>query len=1403
MSDFEDDDFIMEDSPPPTSTKKKQPLSNSTNTTSNSAAPKKQKTSASDQYQKLSQLEHILKRPDTYIGSVERIESEQWVLNEEMETMEKKTVSIVPGLFKIFDEILVNAADNKIRDPSMKKIDIKIDPENNVISVRNDGKGIPVEIHDKEQIYIPELIFGNLLTSSNYDDDQKKVTGGRNGFGAKLCNIFSTEFTIQTADKSDNKLYSQTWKDNMSKAGKAKITAMKSQAEFTEVTFKPDLAKFNMENLDEDILGVLKRRVYDLCGTVRGVKVSLNGKLLKINNFKQYVEMYVRALEKAKNLDDGTPEPVKLEDGKLLPPAENLPTVVHQIVDDRWEIAFSLSDGNFNQVSFVNSIATTSGGTHVENVANLLVTKIMDQIKKKNKKAMIKPFQIKNNMFLFINCLIENPAFTSQTKEQLTTRASQFGGKKLELPDLFVKRVLNSGIVDNVMNIVAANADKALKKNDGSRKSRITGYPKLEDANKAGTKEGGKCTLILTEGDSALTLAVAGLAVVGRDYYGCYPLRGKMLNVREASADQIMKNAEIQAIKQIMGLQHKKRYDITNVSSLRYGHIMIMTDQDHDGSHIKGLIINFLETSFPGLLEIPEFLIEFITPIVKVTIMSGPKKKSVISFYNMPEYEEWRDTEGKTCSYKQKYYKGLGTSSAQEAREYFSRLDKHLKKFHSLVEDDKALIDLAFSKKKADDRKEWLRGFVPGTFLDPTLQVIPISDFINKELILFSMADNIRSIPSVLDGFKPSQRKILYGCYKRNLNGEIKVSQLAGYIGEHTGYHHGDASLIQSIVSLAQDFVGANNLNILKPLGGFGSRAVGGKDASAPRYIFTELTPITRKAFNPEDNPLLTYLQDDEQTVEPEWFLPVLPMLLVNGSDGIGSGWSTNIPPFNPKDIIHNIRALMTGDEMMDMIPWFKGWEGTITRVSSDRFKVEGNIEEIDENTLEITELPARMWTITMKEYLLLGLGGNEKQKPWIKDMEEQHGVGIRFIVKLSDEEMEKARRTGLKEKFKLISSISTSNMVAFDPQGRIKKYDHVNQIIEDYYHVRLEYYQRRKDYLATQFSNQLEKLSCQARFVKMIIENELVVSNRKRAALIEELQKLNFPGFDKNGVVIRVKAEEISSDDDDDASAAADTTLTTTVVNNNTSVASAYDYLLGMQIWALTRERYEKLLKQKDEKETELNILLGKSAKDLWNEDLDAFLIAWDDFLRDDEESRRSAVPDANGKKKRAPVRKPKLPLKSNKITMLDDDAVAPKEETSKKAAEPEFKSVFGSNKVKESSSPGQNFSNFSAAFSAFSGDATGVDKNDQAPKKASSIFQKSKKPASNPKKIISSEDEDVELHSLNSDSEDEVVIPAARSAAVGSRRKAAPRKSYAIDSFDEDDEVSEDDDESYDDFE
>ena len=595
-------------------------------------------------YQKKTQLEHILLRPDTYVGSVEKHTEMMWVYDEASEGLVYRQIDYVPGFYKIFDEILVNAADHKIRDPNMDTLKVNIDKENGVISVYNNGRGIPVQIHANEGVYVPELIFGHLLTSSNYDDNEKKVTGGRNGFGAKLCNIFSKEFTIETSDRTSGKSYKQLFYENMSKKG-APIISANSKEDFTRVTFRPDFAKFHLTHIDADHEALLKKRVYDLAGTVKQIKVFLNDRRIGIKSFKEYVEAINQSRQKQQQQQQLAKDSSELMTTPAVPP---LP-IIYETANPRWEVAVSISDGQFQHISFVNHICTSKGGTHVTYVVDQIVHKLAEIVNKKNKAAPVKPFQIRNHLSVFINCLIENPSFDSQTKENMTLRVSAFGSK-CELSDEFIKKVVKSGIVESILDFAQRQQSKELRKTDGSKTSRISGIAKLDDANRAGTREGAMCTLILTEGDSAKALAVSGLSVIGRDLYGVFPLRGKLLNVREATHKQIMENQEINYLKQILGLQQGKVYEDTH--SLRYGHLMIMTDQDHDGSHIKGLLINLFDHFWPSLLRIPGFLLEFVTPIVKAI-----KGKQEVSFFTIPEYELWKEANDQGKGWTIKYYK--------------------------------------------------------------------------------------------------------------------------------------------------------------------------------------------------------------------------------------------------------------------------------------------------------------------------------------------------------------------------------------------------------------------------------------------------------------------------------------------------------------------------------------------------------------------------------------------------------------------------------------------------------------------------------------------------------------------------------------------------------------------------
>ncbi|XP_069490669.1 DNA topoisomerase 2-alpha isoform X2 [Ambystoma mexicanum] len=1171
-------------------------------------------------YQKKTQLEHILLRPDTYIGSVEPVTQQMWVFDEEV-GMNCRDVTFVPGLYKIFDEILVNAADNKQRDASMSCIKINIDPENNTISVWNNGKGIPVVEHKVEKVYVPALIFGQLLTSSNYDDDQKKVTGGRNGYGAKLCNIFSTKFTVETACREYKKLFRQTWSNNMSIAGENKLKHFDGE-DYTCITFQPDLSKFKMDILDKDIVALMSRRAYDIAGASKGVKVFLNGKRLPISGFRSYVDLYTK--EKV----DETGNPLK---------------IVHELVNDRWEVCLTMSEKGFQQISFVNSIATTKGGRHVDYIADQIVTKLIEVVKKKNKGGIaVKPFQVKNHMWIFVNSLIENPTFDSQTKENMTLQAKSFGSK-CSLSEKFVKATVNCGIVESILNWVKFKAQSQLnKKCSAVKHTKIKGIPKLDDANDAGSKNSQQCTLILTEGDSAKTLAVSGLGVVGRDRYGVFPLKGKMLNVREASHKQIMENAEINSIIKIMGLQYKKKYDDDeSLRTLRYGKLMIMTDQDQDGSHIKGLLINFIHHNWPSLLR-HKFLEEFITPIVKVS-----KNKQELSFYSIPEFDEWKNASDSHKNWKVKYYKGLGTSTAKEAKEYFADMSRHRIPFRYAGPEDDAAISLAFSKKQVDDRKEWLTNFMldrkqrrllglPEDYLyGSTTKQLTYNEFINKELILFSNSDNERSIPSLVDGLKPGQRKVLFTCFKRNDKREVKVAQLAGSVAEMSAYHHGENSLMMTIINLAQSFVGSNNINLLQPIGQFGTRLHGGKDAASPRYIFTMLSTLARLLFPAMDDNVLKFICDDNQRVEPEWYMPIIPMVLVNGAEGIGTGWACKIPNYDVREVVNNIRLMLDGQEPQPMLPSYKGFKGIIQELGPSQYVLNGEVSVIDETTIEISELPIRTWTQAYKEQVLEPmLNGSEKTPPLIQDYREYHtDTTVRFLVTMTEQKLAEAEAAGLHKVFKLQTPMTCNSMVLFDHVGCLKKYESVMEILKEFYELRLQYYGLRKEWQVGMLTAEASKLTNQARFILEKIEGKIVIENKPKKELI---QLLVDRGFDSDPVKAWKRTQEKEESGE----------MIEEEETETTGPASGpdYNYLLNMPMWYLTKEKKDELCKQRDAKEAELITLKRKSPGELWKDDLAAFVQELDVVEAKERSDNASGIPVRGQKGKASKPRKAQL---------------------------------------------------------------------------------------------------------------------------------------------------------------
>lgn len=1134
-----------------------------------------------EKYKKYELLEHILALPDTYIGSIEPQKINSYIYDETKHKMSVDELTYIPGLLKIFDEVIVNAIDHAMRLKTeevngktdikhVKNIKVTIDKVSGTVTILNDGNGIDIKKHGSYgNLWIPELIFGELLTSTNYDKGEEKIWGGKNGYGSKLANIFSKEFIVETVDHYSKKIYTQRFCNNMT-VKETPIVKACNKAPYTQITFTPDYERFGIKNITDDIYNLFHRRIIDACATThKDVSVYFNGEKLTIKDFEKYCELFL--------------------DKKEQP-------FVYESCGQRWEVVASISSsGSFEYLSFANGINTIKGGKHVEYITNMITKNLVDMTLTKKKKA-VKSQHIKDNLFVFVKALIVNPSFDSQSKETLTTPVAKFGSK-CDLSDKFFDKLYKSGIVDKALSITEFYDKKKLVKTDGKKISRII-VPKLDDANFAGTKQSSECTLILTEGDSAKTMAISGLSVIGRDKYGVFPLRGKILNVKDATLQKISDNNEITAIKKIMGLEQNKKY--TDVSQLRYGSIMIMTDQDHDGSHIKGLIFNIFQSMWHELYEISGFLTSMLTPIIKAT----NSRNEIVEFYNITDYERWLETsEAKTGNWKIKYYKGLGTSNDKESKEYFKQMKKVTYMYNENADE---VIDLAFNKKRADDRKLWLQDYDKDRVLDYSKKEVDYKSFVDKELIHFSNRDLQRSINHICDGLKESTRKIMYACFKRKLyTNEIKVAQLSGYVSEVSAYHHGESSLQQAIVGMAQIFVGTNNINLLSPNGQFGSRCQGGQDASSPRYIFTLLSKLTRMIFKEEDNIILNYQDDDGQQIEPEYYIPIIPMILVNGGIGIGTGYSTNIPQYNPSEIIDTCKLIcnviksskitvkkledldmvydtLSALEMDNMTPYYLGFKGTIEKAEKNTYISKGIYRWLDDQTVEITELPIGTWTEDYKDFLETMITNGLNNLKYIEN--HYTSKNVRFVLHFST-----SVKTKIEGKFdtlfKLASSknLSINNIHLFSNEGAIQRYESTSEIIKEWAETRILKYFERKMYQIKIMEKDAKILSNKMRFILDVIAGKIQIMNKKLVDIVARLVELKYPPIDTD------------EEGDDDS-----------------KKVQQYNYLLKLPISQLTYDRKVILEKELKALEDKLKTLKDTNIEDLWLNELGDLEKAW-----------------------------------------------------------------------------------------------------------------------------------------------------------------------------------------------
>jgi DNA gyrase/topoisomerase IV subunit B len=1615
-------------------------------------------------YQKMTDKEHILKKPDTYIGSIEMTEAETFVYDSATSSIVQRAIHYIPGLYKLFDEGAVNSRDHFVRQEQAIRdakpnalpvtcIEFEIS-EDGTISITNDGNGIDVAQHPDHKLWIPEMIFGHLRTSTNYDENKKeKIVGGKNGFGFKLVLIWSSWGRVETVDHVRGLKYIQEFKNNLDEICPPKITKCTTTKPYTKVSFRPDYARFGIEGLTPDMRALFEKRIYDIAAiTDKSVKVKYNGALIPVKHFQQYIDLYIGAKGETKR--------------------------IYEAPDPRWEYVVSLApNGEFQHVSFVNGIYTQKGGKHVEYIMNQIVRKLTEYIKTK-KKVDVKPTTIKEQLAIFLRCDIDNPSFSSQSKDEMGTAVASFGST-CKVSDEFVEKLAKMGVMDAACALTEVKENKAAKKTDGTKTRTIRGIPKLIDANFAGTEKSAQCTIIFCEGDSAKAGIVSGLSREDRNLIGVYPMKGKMMNTRGEAVKKVAENHEITEIKQILGLEVGRKYTPDDVKyRLRYGKVLFMTDQDLDGSHIKGLGINLFQNEWASLTEIPGFIGFMNTPILKAK--KGTQEKV---FYNEGEYRAWKEatestgggavgvstaTHAQPSGWTTKYYKGLGTSTGKEFKEYFEH--KKIVDFtHSGEACDNA-IDMVFNKKRADDRKTWLATYSRDRYLDTLQPSVTYEKFINDEMIHFSKYDCDRSIPNLMDGLKISLRKILFSAFKKNLKTEIKVAQFSGYVSEHSGYHHGEASLNAAIVGMAQNFVGSNNINLFEPNGQFGcidpetpvflwngtiekaknikvgdkligddgesrivskltegvdemyevsngnmdnyivnshhiltvcysghksifwkesskswhmsyfddttkkvksissstvetatgkhfnksrlskedaykkvlefsntvpdnnifdinvqqylslpssvkkhvkgiintsviqweeqelpidpyilglwlgdgmskcnafasmdteiikswaiwtdtigceichvknipphenhsfyirrrgsskekipsigdathsrancigcltskhicnacdwtfekqnnyikgegknsnghnvvnlnpvtelfkkhnlynnkhvpdkyivnseenrlkllagmidtdgclkkqndcycyeisqcekrkyllesfriiagslgfrakllkaannmfsllitgdnihkipvklprkqiinqkrlrnnythqieiksigrgpfcgwnidknerfllgdftithnTRLQAGADSASERYIFTQLNKLTRLIYRSEDDAILTYLDDDGQSVEPIYYVPIIPMVLVNGTKGIGTGFSTDIMCYNPAQIIAYIRHKLVGASapVPTIEPFYKNFKGTIRRVGDTKYLLKGCYTILDEKKIRITELPVGTWTDNYKKFLenlieppAAGDKGKDKDKdkdgasssaPIVKeynDMSTDTHVDITVtmaanIINTYSQKATEFECNMLEKVLGLYTTQSTTNMNLFDAKEKLIKYSNAEEIVDSYSVTRLEFYGKRKDALIAALRKELMVLSNRARYITELLEDKIDLRRKTNKQLVELLKERKYDSMD---------AKDAGSDENggDDTSGQGQ---------------QGYKYLLKLPMDSVSEENVKKLLNEKEKKEKELSELSSKTVEQMWIKDLEELEVEYNKFV-------------------------------------------------------------------------------------------------------------------------------------------------------------------------------------------
>jgi DNA topoisomerase-2 len=1167
-----------------------------------------------DDYEDMGETEHVLERPGMYIGSVEPEERDDVLLffQETPMKLHECKVNLSRGVERLFLEILSNSGDNA--DASRRygvspgSIDVAMDKQ--WIRVRNGGSVIPIEKHKNyPDSYIPDIVFGKLRSSSNYSKDVIRMGCGLNGLGAKLTNIFSKVFIVKVGDPKNKLEYTGTWQENMSIGPTSSVVPYNGTEGYVEVSWLTDFERFGITEYPDEIQFLYARYLADFSLTCK-IPVSFNGVHMNFSNIKDYAALYWGEEESensvyhcewsnynAKNPNGILPEGMKMatlqKQVSLALKAEHIPNVELMIID---------TPENGRCFSFVNGMMTLDGGVHTNEAFGNISSHVIDIVnstmnankkgKPKTKDDIVIPKitseDVKRHVSIVLNCRLPDPKFQGQTKDKLT------GPKPhISVPNDLLKNIEKWKLIDNLYATLEAKMFNIIKKTNGGRVKHVS-LEAGEDANDAGTDKSKDCTLYLVEGKSASAYPKKRIEMMpgNQDLNGWFPLRGKFLNVRGMESIKVNLNKEVKAIKTMLGLCEKTDYSkLENAISLRYGFVLICTDADSDGSHIASLLINYFDQCFPSILQTGKIGM-LRTPVVRI---KNGKGDIMHRFYTAAEYERWEKENvigGNMPKGLQPpiYYKGLGKSDDEEIKD-----DLTTAPVVTILYDENAASNLtiAFDKTKnmSDIRKEWISKWRDATGVEDiafegvgVYRQQKISDFINHELIDYTKDALFRAIPSMDDGLKRSHRQALYAALKQfgRKNEMMGVSRFANYAANLTNYHHGEQSMCETVIKMAQNYIGSNNIPFFQGKGQFGTRLELGKDAASPRYLSVHLPKYASLLYDDELIECVPKRVIEGDEVEPLFIPAVIPMHLVNGVDGIATGYSTNIPSHNYFELIDWLREKCSGVKTPNggqtLTPWYRGFKGTIELVD----RVPENTDDLNDITLKLDEKiddyededekkafsskveddskSEGSQTVNTKPKgkcaLVRGLFkyGQNEDITNLEIFELPVGTSIiryrRWLEQLLKDKMIKDfRRNGTTEEprftikgyqagnkttitykmFLLERYLSMSNFTLIDINGYPTKFENTNQILEVYYTRMIQLYDRVRQTRLVNIKNEVEDLTFRIRFIQAIVDKKLNVMDRKKVDILKDMaaMKPSIPEKYLNSVKIHELTKE------------------------------------------------------------------------------------------------------------------------------------------------------------------------------------------------------------------------------------------------------------------------------------